>query len=33
MERLKHKVYELLDQAVNWWGRQEVTMRWRGYDN
>ena len=24
MERLKHEVYELLEQAVSWWGRQEV---------
>ena len=24
MERLKHKVYELLDQAVSWWGEQEI---------
>ena len=24
MERLKHEVYEVLEQAVNWWGRQDV---------
>ena len=24
MERLKHKIYEVLDQAVSWWGEQDV---------
>jgi len=24
MERLKHEVYEVLDQAVSWWGEQEI---------
>ena len=24
MERLKAEIYELLDQAVSWWGQQEV---------
>ena len=23
-ERLKHKIYELLEEAIEWWGRQEV---------
>ncbi|MCD6341282.1 MAG: hypothetical protein J7L83_00260 [Thaumarchaeota archaeon] len=24
MERLKAEIYELLEEAVGWWGRQEV---------
>jgi len=24
MERLKHEVYELLEEAVSWWGEQDV---------
>jgi len=24
MERLKHEIYELLEQAVSWWGQQET---------
>ena len=24
MERLKHEIYELLEQAISWWGQQEV---------
>lgn len=24
IERLKHKIYELLEKAIEWWGRQEV---------
>ena len=24
MERLKHEIYKVLDQAVSWWGRREV---------
>ena len=24
MERLKHDIYEILEEAINWWGRQEV---------
>ena len=24
MERLKAEIYELLDQAVSWWGEQEI---------
>jgi len=24
MERLRHEIYELLEEAVSWWGRQEV---------
>jgi len=24
MERLRAEVYEVLDQAVSWWGEQEI---------
>jgi len=24
MERLKHEIYELLEQAISWWGEQDV---------
>ena len=24
IERLKHKIYELLEEAIEWWGRQDV---------
>jgi len=24
MERLRAEIYELLDQAVSWWGEQDV---------
>jgi len=24
MERLRHEIYEVLDQAVSWWGEQDV---------
>ncbi len=24
MKRLKHEIYEVLEEAVGWWGRQEV---------
>jgi len=24
MERLKHEVYELLEEAISWWGGQDV---------
>jgi len=24
MERLKHEIYELLEEAVSWWGEQDV---------
>jgi len=24
MERLKHEIYELLEQAISWWGEQEA---------
>ena len=24
MERLKYKIYELLEKAINWWGEQDV---------
>jgi len=24
MERLKHEIYEILEQAVSWWGQQET---------
>jgi len=24
MERLRHEVYEVLDQAVSWWGEQDA---------
>jgi len=23
-ERLKHEIYEILEKAIDWWGRQEV---------
>jgi len=31
MERLKHKIYEVLDQAVSWWGEQEVFDAMEGW--
>ena len=24
MERLKHEIYEVLEEAIDWWGRQET---------
>jgi len=24
MERLRHEIYELLDEAISWWGRADV---------
>jgi len=24
MEGLKHEIYELLEEAISWWGEQEV---------
>jgi len=24
MERLKHEIYELLEEAIDWWGEQEI---------
>ena len=24
MERLRHEIYELLEQAISWWGEQDV---------
>jgi len=24
MERLKHEIYEILEEAIDWWGRQEI---------
>jgi len=30
MERLKHEVYELLEEAIDWWGRQEVFGAMKG---
>jgi len=24
MERLKHEIYELLEEAISWWGEQDV---------
>jgi len=29
MERLKHEIYELLEEAISWWGEQDVLDVWR----
>jgi len=30
MERLRHEIYELLEEAISWWGEQDVLdVIWR----
>ena len=29
MERLRAEIYELLEQAISWWGGQDVLDVWR----
>jgi len=31
MERLRAEIYEVLDQAVSWWGEQEVFDAMEGW--
>ena len=33
MERLKHEIYEILEQAIDWWGDRSSLTRWRDGDN
>ena len=32
MERLKHEIYELLKEAIGWWGRQEICNEMEGVE-